>query len=88
MSEDETREQPCGVIRLPCVDEFANVNKKLDLLDVAIRGNGQPGLKSRVERLEAAANALSRLMWVVVAAVVPLVLGAVWKAIVLLERMK
>ena len=50
--------------------EVIEIHAKLDRLDEAIRGNGQPGLKHRLERLEEAAASRQRLTWIVVGAFV------------------
>jgi len=50
--------------------EMAEVHDKLDRLDEAIRGNGKPGLRQRLERLEEAAASRSRLTWIVIGAFV------------------
>jgi hypothetical protein len=50
--------------------EMAEVHDKLDRLDEAIRGNGRPGLRQRLERLEEAAASRSRLTWIVIGAFV------------------
>jgi hypothetical protein len=62
-----------------CKDEFASVHAKLDKLDVAIRGNGKPGIQLRLDRLETAKANKSRLFWLIVGAVVTLAAGALWK---------
>ena len=39
-----------------CKEEFERLNGKLDKLDAAMRGNGKPGIVSRVEQLEGVAR--------------------------------
>ena len=53
-----------------CKDEFGQINDKLDRLDEAIRGNGEPGLKVRIVRLERAEVIRSRLLWLIAASTV------------------
>ena len=53
-----------------CKDEFGQINDKLDRLDEAIRGNGEPGLKVRIDRLERAEAIRSRLLWLIAASTV------------------
>ena len=35
-----------------CSGEFAAIHIKLDRMDEAIRGNGKPGIQTRLDRLE------------------------------------
>ena len=35
-----------------CRNAFSGIHKKLDDIDEAIRGNGRPGLNTRLDRLE------------------------------------
>ena len=49
--------------RAACEREFAEIHKKLDRLDEAIRGNGKPGLSLRLDRVEQDARRLGRLVW-------------------------
>ena len=35
-----------------CQKEFQEIQRKLDQLDEAIRGNGRPGIQTRLDRLE------------------------------------
>ncbi len=64
-----------------CKNELREIHAKLDLLDVAIRGNGKPGIQVRLDRLEVAQATRSRLLWIIAAATVTLAVGAVWKLI-------
>lgn len=48
-----------------CKDEFAEIHKKLDKIDVSIRGNGKPGIITRLDRLEQTKILLGKLFWVV-----------------------
>ena len=38
--------------RTVCKNEFQAIHGKLDKLDEAIRGNGKPGIQTRLDRLE------------------------------------
>ncbi len=54
-----------------CRQEFAELHTKLDRLDEAMRGtpgNGNPGVKVRLDRLEQAEARRKRLTWVVIGA--------------------
>jgi len=62
-----------------CQREFRVLFDKLDRLDEAVRGNGRPGIQARLERLEFAAAARSRLLWIIAGSVVALAVGALWK---------
>ena len=50
--------------------EMVEIHGKLDRLDEAIRGNGRPGLRQRLERLEEAEGSRRRLTWIVLGAFV------------------
>jgi hypothetical protein len=64
-----------------CKGEFREIHTKLDRLDVAIRGNGKPGIQTRLDRLEVAHATRSRLLWIIAGATVTLAVGAVWKLV-------
>ena len=64
-----------------CKDEFAELHVKLDKLDEAIRGNGKPGIQLRLDRLENAESRRSRLLWLILGAMVPLAATGAWKLI-------
>jgi hypothetical protein len=53
-----------------CKDEFAGLHRKLDSLDESIRGNGKPGINTRLDRLEQAAAKRSRIFWMIIGAIV------------------
>ena len=65
-----------------CKGEFSSIHVKLDKLDVAIRGNGKPGIQLRLDRLESAEAVRSRLMWIIAGSTVTLAVGAVWKLVI------
>jgi len=44
------------------------INRKLDRLDEAVRGNGKPGILIRLDRLEQDAKRQSKLIWLIVGA--------------------
>jgi hypothetical protein len=46
-----------------CKNEFAELHKKLDTLDEAIRGNGKPGIQLRLDRLEQDRLSRSKVAW-------------------------
>jgi tetrahydromethanopterin S-methyltransferase subunit G len=52
--------------RTVCKAEFQAVHSKLDKLDEAIRGNGRPGIQTRLDRLER----FSHFVWFIVGAAV------------------
>jgi hypothetical protein len=65
-----------------CRGELASIHAKLDRLDEAIRGtpgNGNPGIKVRLDRLESAQAARSKLLWIIATSVAALAVAAVWK---------
>ena len=64
------------------IDVLAAIWEKLDRLDIAIRGNGRPGIQVRLDRLEATEGVRSKLLWSVAAAVAVMAVGTVWKMIV------
>lgn len=64
-----------------CKDQFASIHTKLDKLDEAIRGNGKPGIQTRLDRLESSQATRSKLLWVIATALVTLAAGATWKLV-------
>ena len=64
-----------------CRGEFSEINIKLDRLDVAIRGNGKPGIQRRLDRLEESAAIRSRLLWIIAAAAVTGAVSLAWKLV-------
>ena len=46
-----------------CKGEFAELHKKLDSMDSAIRGNGKPGIQLRLDRLEQEKLFRSKAIW-------------------------
>ena len=46
-----------------CKGEFAELHKKLDSMDQAIRGNGKPGIQLRLDRLEQEKLFRSKVIW-------------------------
>lgn len=60
----------CDTYSTLCRREFAEIHRKLDHLDVAIRGNGKPGIQLRLDRLEQIEAGRKRLTWIVIGAAV------------------
>jgi hypothetical protein len=48
--------------------QFDELHEKLDRLDHAIRGNGEPGINIRLDRLEQNAIRHARWMWLIAGA--------------------
>jgi len=59
-----------------CKHEFVEIGGKLDKIDAVLRGNGKPGINTRLDRLEQDAKRISRVVWLVCGACVT-VAGAV-----------
>jgi len=55
--------------------------RKLDRLDDAVRGNGQPGIQVRLDRLESADRSRSKLLWILVGAAVTLAASSIWQKV-------
>ena len=49
-----------------CKDEFGQLHEKLDQMDEAIRGNGKPGIQTRLDRLEQDKLTRSKVLWFVI----------------------
>jgi len=64
-----------------CQGEFEAVHTKLDRMDVAIRGNGKPGIQVRLDRIEQDSKRQARLVWLVVGAAVTLAVSSTWNAV-------
>ncbi|MCK4982263.1 MAG: hypothetical protein KAS17_05020 [Victivallaceae bacterium] len=59
--------EPCNELE-HCKKQFDLLFEKLDKLDLAIRGNGKPGITVRLDRLEQAGKVHTRLIWVLLGA--------------------
>ena len=64
-----------------CKGQFAEMHRKLDVLDEAIRGNGKPGIQLRLDRLEGSERTRSRLLWLLIGAGATLATAAGWRAV-------
>lgn len=62
---DDTAAGELGIFRAACQREFEELQRKLDRLDEAIRGNGKPGIVLRLDRLEQDTRRQSRLIWLI-----------------------
>ena len=51
-----------------CKQEFAELHTKLDVIDVALRGNGKPGIQVRLDRLEQERISRSKVTWFIIGA--------------------
>ena len=49
-----------------CQQQFDILFEKLDRIDVAIRGNGKPGIQVRLDRLEQERISRSKVTWFVI----------------------
>ena len=64
-----------------CRNDFADIHRKLDLLDEAIRGNGKPGIQLRLDRLESSERTRGRLLWILIGAASTLAVGGLWRVV-------
>ena len=64
-----------------CKGQFGELHVKLDRMDESIRGNGKPGINTRLDRLEQDAKRQARLIWLVVGSAVTLAASAAWQAV-------
>jgi len=53
-----------------CQGHFEAIHKKLDQMDLALRGNGRPGITVRLDRLEQDAKRQGKMIWLIVGATV------------------
>jgi len=60
-----------------CQKRFDVIDGKLDRLDDAIRGNGHPGIKIRLDRLEGKDAIRSRVTWLIMGALLALLIALV-----------
>lgn len=51
-----------------CKERFDAIDAKLDGIDQALRGNGRPGIRHRLDILERAAGIWGKLVWLVIGA--------------------
>jgi hypothetical protein len=65
-----------------CKGEFAEINKKLDTMDEALRGNGKPGIQVRLDRLEQDKSNRSKVVWFLMG-IVSTVAGSVATTLIL-----
>ena len=80
-SQKQHAASECGAaIPVSCADRFDRIDNTLEGIDLALRGNGKPGLKQRVDRLEEAHGTLRKVLWGIIAALTPFAAAAVWKA--------
>ena len=56
------------------------VFEKLDRIDSALRGNGQVGMVTRLDRLERSMATVSRIVWLLVAVGLAQVVNMLWSA--------
>ena len=59
-------------------EKFTIVFDKLDRIDAALRGNGQVGMVTRLDRLERSMAAVSRIVWLLVAVGIGQVVNMLW----------
>lgn len=69
------------IYELHCREQFACINVKLDRIDLAIRGNGGPGIKARIGRLELADRWRRRITWTMGAAALAIIVKTAVEAI-------
>ena len=53
-----------------CNKRFDHIDEALSKLDTALRGNGEPGVKQRIDRLERSGAITHRALWVVYGAII------------------
>ncbi len=67
----------CAYDPIDCKHRFDKLDESIQKIDTAIRGNGTPGLNTRLDRLEQDKKITHRALWVVFGAVVVAVIGLV-----------
>ena len=60
-----------------CKGEFQSIHTKLDKMDEAIRGNGRPGIQTRLDRLER----LQNFIWFLCGAMLTAGIAAAFRSI-------
>lgn len=85
LSTDVSHPHPAGKYDLSDYELILHLlhelDRKVEQLDQAVRGsphNGNPGIKVRLDRLEAAEGRRSRLLWLIAAATVTLAASGTW----------
>ena len=63
-----------------CRVQFERIIAKLERIDEALRGNGGPGIKVRLDRLERSEQTRRRMVWALVGATVTMA-GAVVRSL-------
>ena len=62
-----------------CRSEFAAIRRSIEKLDESIRGNGKPGITTRLDRIDTAARGLSRLVWLVIGSSLSIIVAIIMK---------
>lgn len=62
-------------------ERLGKIEAKIDKLDEAIRGNGKPGINTRLDRLEGAESRRSRIVWLMAGAVIVASVSQIARAI-------
>lgn len=63
---------------LHCKHAFETLFAKLDRLDVAVRGNGKPGINTRLDRIERTEAVRAKVVWFVVGAALVQLVATFW----------
>lgn len=58
----------------------SSTDEKLDQVLHALHGNGEPGMKVRVDRLEQAEKRRAKVIWAAITSAVGLATAALWKS--------
>ena len=64
-----------------CRREFKEINRKLDQMDRAVRGNGKPGILIRLDRLEQSESTRNKLLWLIAGSAATVAVGLIWSRI-------
>jgi hypothetical protein len=78
---DETIRPECKAYFADGTRRMQEISDNVNKLVTWIEGNGQPGIKVRIDRLEQAHKTLTRLTWVTVTSVVGAIIVYVVKAV-------
>ena len=60
-----------------CQKAFDHINYKLDRIDKALRSNGEPGMVTRIDRLEQTDKRSGKLGWILIGAAITVISGLV-----------
>lgn len=63
MTQEKELPLRCRLQQTVCVEKMKNIEEKVDIVITSVCGNGNPGLKIKVDRLEQWKRGCSKMYW-------------------------